>query len=189
MKTLKERKLIQEEISRINELLGNKQIISEQLQFIKKISDEAMTAFNKVWGTAKKLEKIVYVPQDENDQINTKEKLEKWNGSERFLMSRAKFVVNGKEYFLNNVQSKELLVVTNKENTEQTPIVSFLDTYKDQILAEPDRAKEMESRETLKQKTTKKLQDLDSEIKNMSGPRNESIRRLLKKLIMEIQNL
>jgi hypothetical protein len=56
MKTLKERKLIQEEISRINELLGNKQIISEQLQFIKKISDEAMTAFNKVWGTAKKLE-------------------------------------------------------------------------------------------------------------------------------------
>ena len=179
------KELIQADSDRVDsiyEVIDNVELLDTQIS----MRIEAGENISKdVLEAAKKLEKIVYVPQDENDQINTKEKLEKWNGSERFLMSRAKFVVNGKEYFLNNVQSKELLVVTNKENTEQTPIVSFLDTYKDQILAEPDRAKEMESRETLKQKTTKKLQDLDSEIKNMSGPRNESIRRLLKKLIME----
>lgn len=56
MKKLIEKKLIQEEINRINELMGNKEIITEQPIFFKKVVDDVVNAFQTVWGNAKKLE-------------------------------------------------------------------------------------------------------------------------------------
>jgi hypothetical protein len=55
MKKLIEKKLIQEEINRINDLMGNKQIITEQPVFFKKVADDVVKYFDTVWGTAKKL--------------------------------------------------------------------------------------------------------------------------------------
>ena len=48
MKTLNERKLIQEEISRINELLGKKQIVTEQGIFLKKVADDVVDFFSEL---------------------------------------------------------------------------------------------------------------------------------------------
>ncbi|CAB4130216.1 hypothetical protein UFOVP117_313 [uncultured Caudovirales phage] len=55
MKNLNERKLIQEEIIRISELIGKKQIIIEQAQFFKKVTDDAVDFFTDVFGKASKL--------------------------------------------------------------------------------------------------------------------------------------
>jgi glutaredoxin 2 len=55
MKNLNERKLIQEEIIRISELIGKKQIIKEQSQFLKKTIDDAVDIFKDYVGKASKL--------------------------------------------------------------------------------------------------------------------------------------
>jgi hypothetical protein len=55
MKTLNERKLIREEINRINEILGNKKIILEQSQFFRKVGDDVVDLFNDFVGKASKL--------------------------------------------------------------------------------------------------------------------------------------
>ena len=55
MKTLNERKLIREEINRINEILGNKKIILEQAQFFRKVGDDVVDLFNDFVGKASKL--------------------------------------------------------------------------------------------------------------------------------------
>jgi hypothetical protein len=55
MKTLNERKLIREEINRINELLGNKKIILEQLTFFKKVGDDVVDLFKDFVGKGTKL--------------------------------------------------------------------------------------------------------------------------------------
>ena len=55
MKTLNERKLIQEEIGRINELLGKKQIVTEQGIFFKKVTDDVVDFFSELYGKATKL--------------------------------------------------------------------------------------------------------------------------------------
>ena len=54
MKTLNERKLIQEEINRINELIGKKKIIIEQ-QFFKNVADDIVDIFSDLVGKAVKL--------------------------------------------------------------------------------------------------------------------------------------
>jgi len=54
MKTLNERKLIQEEINRINELIGNKQIITEQPQFFKNVIDNLGDELGEFLGKAVK---------------------------------------------------------------------------------------------------------------------------------------
>jgi hypothetical protein len=54
MKTLNERKLIQEEINRINELIGNKQIITEQSQFFKNVIDNLGDELGEFLGKAVK---------------------------------------------------------------------------------------------------------------------------------------
>lgn len=55
MKTLNERKLIQEEINRISELIGKKQIINEQGQWIKQTADDVVDFFTDIVGKASKL--------------------------------------------------------------------------------------------------------------------------------------
>ena len=54
MRTIEEKKLIREEINRINEILGNKKIILEQAQFFKKIGDDVVDLFNDFVGKASK---------------------------------------------------------------------------------------------------------------------------------------